>query len=79
MSASERGEEAGEQNLDLMNKNHVERHGAPGEPARDGKAQRGSKRLDVNAAGVRGKLPHLIRGDLPREGQKSAEAIVVGG
>ena len=64
MSVSERGEEAGGQNLDLMNKNRVERHGAPGELARDSKAQRGSKRLDVNAAGIRGKLWHLIRGDL---------------
>ncbi len=69
MSASERGEEAGEQNLDSMNKNRVERHGAPGKLATDSKAQTGSKRLDVNAAGVRGKLSHLIRGDLPKEGR----------
>ena len=78
---SERGEEAGGQNLDLMNKNRVKRHGAPGELARDSEAQTGSKRLDVNAAGVRGKSLHLIRGDLShlRVGQKSAEAVVVGG
>ena len=52
MSVSERGEEAGEQILDLMDKNRVERHGAPGELARGSEAQRGSKRLDVNAAGL---------------------------
>ena len=67
MSVSERGEEAGEQILDLMDKNRVKRHGARGELARDSEAQRGSKRLDVNAAGFRGKLPHLIRGDLSKE------------
>jgi hypothetical protein len=50
-----------------MNKNHVERHGAPGELAADSKAQVGSKRLDVNAAGIRGKSSDLIRGDLPEE------------
>ena len=64
---SERGEEAGGQNLDLMNKNRVTRQGAPGELARDSEAQRGSKRLDVDAAGVRGKTSHLIRGDLSGE------------
>ena len=63
---SERGEAAGEQNLDLMDKNRVERHGERGKLATDSKAQAGSKRLDVNAAGVRGKSSHLIRGDLPR-------------
>jgi len=67
VSVSERGEEAGGQNLDLMNKNRVRRHGAPGELARDSEAQRGSKRLDVDAAGVRGKTSHLIRGDLSGE------------
>ena len=61
MSVSERGEEAGEQNLDLMDKNRVERHGAPGKLARSNNAQKGSKRLDVNAAGVRGKISHHIR------------------
>jgi hypothetical protein len=66
VSESERGEEAGGQNLDLMDKNRVKRHGAPGKLARDSKAQRGSKWLDVNAARVRGKLSHLIRGDLSK-------------
>jgi len=65
VSVSERGEEAGGQNLDLMDKNRVKRHRAPGKLARDSEAQRESKRLDVNAAGIRGKLRHLIRGDLP--------------
>ena len=78
-SASERGEEAGEQNLDLMNKNCVERHRMRDELAQDSKVQRGSKQSDVNVARVRGKLSHLIRGGLSKEGQKSAEAIVVGG
>ncbi len=55
------------QALDLMDKNRVERHGAPGELARGSEAQRGSKRLYVNAAGVRGKSWHLIRGDLSKE------------
>ena len=64
VSESERGEEAGEQNLDLMNKNRVRRHGAPGKLARGSEAQEGSERLDVNAAGVRGKSWHLIRGGL---------------
>ena len=79
MSVSKRGEEAGEQSLDSMKKNRVERHGMPDKLARDSKVQRGSKQSHVNAARVRGKLSHLIRGDLPNEGQKSAEAIVVGG
>jgi hypothetical protein len=45
------------------------------------KPEKGSKRPYVNAARVRGKLAHLIRGGLSflRGGQKSAEAIVVGG
>lgn len=79
MSASERGKEAGGQNLDSMNKNRVERHGMPDKLAIDSKVQRGSKQSHVNAARVRGKLSHLIRGDLSAEGQESAEAIVVGG
>ena len=79
MSESERGEEAGEQSLDSMNKNCVERHGMPDKLAKDSEVQRGSKQSHVNAARVRGKLSHLIRGDLPGKGQKSAEAIVVGG
>ena len=81
MSASERGEEAGEQNLDLTDKNCVRRRGARGKLARDSEARKGPKRLHVNAARVRGKLSYLIRGDLSdlRERQKSAEAIVVGG
>jgi len=75
---SERGEEAGWQNLDSMNKNRVERHGMPDELAQDSKVPRGSKQSHVNAARVRGKKPHLIRGGLSK-GQKSAEAVVVGG
>ena len=68
MSVSERGEEAGEQNLDSMNKNRVERHGMPDELARGSKVQRGSEQSYVNAARVRGKKPYLIRGGLPRKG-----------
>jgi len=78
-SASERGEEAGEQNLDSMNKNHVERHGMRDELAKDSEVRKGSKQSHVNGARVRGKIPHLIRGGLPEGGQKSAAAIVVGG
>ena len=75
-----RGEEAGEQNLDWMNKNCVTRHRVPDELARDSKVQKGSKQPYVNAARVRGRLSNLIRGGLPfYEGQKSAEAIVVAG
>jgi hypothetical protein len=37
---SERGEEAGEQSLDLMDKNCVRRRGAPGELASDSKARK---------------------------------------
>ncbi len=77
MSESERGEEAGEQNLDSMDKNRVERHGMRDKLATDSKVQRGSKQSDVNAARVRGKIPYLIRGGLPK--QKSAATIVVGG
>ena len=79
MSASERGEEAGGQNLDSMNKNHVERHEMRDKLAIDSKVQRGSKQSDVNEARVRGKKPHLIRGGLSEGGQKSAAAVVVGG
>ncbi len=64
MSVSERGEEAGRQNLDWMDKNCVERHGVPDELARDSKVQKGSKQPNVNAARVRGKISHLIRGGL---------------
>ena len=64
---SERGEEAGEQTLALIDKNRVKRHGAAGELARGIKAQRVSKRLDVNAAGFRGKSWRLIRGGLSKE------------
>lgn len=38
MRANGRGEEAGAQNLDLMNKNCVERHGMPGELATGSKS-----------------------------------------
>ncbi len=80
MSVSERGEEAGEQNLDWMNKNCVRRRGAPDELASDSEVQKGSKRLPVNAARVRGKRSYLIRGDLSLSGgQKSAEAKVCAG
>ena len=53
MSASERGEEAGTQNLDSMNKNRVEGQGMPDKLARDGKVQKGSEQSYVNAARVR--------------------------
>jgi|GEM_PF-4288446 len=73
--------------------NCVRRRRAPGELASDSEAPKGSKRLYVNAAGVRGKLSYLIRGDLRRvletrlrrsrglltASQKSAEAEVVDG
>ncbi len=55
MSVSERGEEAGGQNLDSMNKNHVKRHGMPDKLAKDSEVQEGSKQSHVNAARVRGK------------------------
>ena len=80
MSVSECGEEAGEQNLDWMDKNCVKRRGVRDELARDSEVQKGSKQLCVNAARVRGKRSHLIRGGLSLSGgQKSAEAIVVDG
>ena len=68
MSVSERGKEAGAQNLDSMNKNRVERHGMPDKLAKDSEVQRGSEQSHVNAARVRGKKPYLIRGGLPRKG-----------
>jgi hypothetical protein len=68
---SERGEEAGVQNLDSMNKNHVERHGMTDELACDSKVQKGSKQFHVNAARVRGKLPNLIRGGLSKRTEVS--------
>ena len=78
-SVSECGEEAGEQNPDLMNKNRVKRHRMRGKLAQGGDAQKGSKQSCVNTARVGGKMSHLIRGGLPERGQKSAEAIVVDG
>ena len=75
-----RGEEAGTQSLDLMNKNCVGRHGRRGKLAKGSKAQKGSKQTCVNAARVRGKNPNLIRGDLLKKSrQKSAAAVVVDG
>ena len=47
-----------------MDKNFVKRHKARGELATDSEAQREPKRPGVNGARVRGKLSHLIRGDL---------------
>ncbi len=67
------GKEAGAQNLDWMDKNCVRRRGAPGELARDSEAPKGSKRLYVNAARIRGKLSHLIRGDLRRVSGETEE------
>ena len=67
------GKEAGAQNLDLMDKNCVRRHRALGELARDGEAPKGSKRLYVNAARIRGKLSYLIRGDLRRVSGETEE------
>jgi len=64
-----------------MNKNCVGRRGASGKLATDSEAPKGSERLHVDAARLRGRLSYLIRGDLPtlRGRQKSAEAEVVGG
>ncbi len=74
------GEEAGEQNLDWMNKNYVKRHRVRDELAQDGKVQKGSKQPYVNAARVRGRISYLIRGGLSLSGgQKSAEAVIVDG
>ena len=66
MSVSERGEEAGWQNLDWMDKNCVERHRVADELATDSEVQKGSKQPDVNAARIRGKISYLIRGGLRR-------------
>ena len=41
MRANDRGEEAGAQTLDLMDKNCVKRHGMPGKLAQDSEAQEG--------------------------------------
>ncbi len=57
--------------LDSMNKNRVERLGVTDKLAKDSKVQEGSKQSHVNAARVRGKLPHLIRGDLPMRAEVS--------
>ena len=60
------GKEAGAQNADLTNRNHVARHGVRGKLARGSKAQKGLKQRDVNVTGIAGKLSHLIRGGLAR-------------
>jgi GTP-binding protein len=74
---SERGEEAGRQKLDWMDKNFVERHGLPDELATEGKVQKGSKKPYVNAARVRGKISYLIWGGLFLSGgQKSASPLI---
>lgn len=73
MSVSERGEEAGEQNLDWMDKNCVERHRVRDELARDSEVRKGSKQPNVNAARVRGKLSNLIRGGLLGGGGRSQQ------
>ena len=57
----------------MMDKNCVRRHRALGELARDGEAPKGSKRLYVNAARIRGKLSYLIRGDLRRVSGETEE------
>ncbi len=41
------------------------------ELAKDSEVQRGSKQSHVNAARVRGKIPHLIRGGLSRRAEVS--------
>ena len=48
-----RGEEAGVQILDSMDKNYVERHEMPGKLPCDSKAQRGSKQSYVYIARLR--------------------------
>ena len=70
-SASECGEEAGEQNLDSMNENRVESHGITDKLAADSEVRKGSKQSHVNAARVRGKLPRLIRGGLSMRAEVS--------
>jgi len=59
-----RGEEAGAQNLDSMDKNNVERHKMPGKLARDSKALKESKQSYVYIARFRGKRSYLIWGGL---------------
>lgn len=61
---SKRGEEAGAQNSDLTDRNHVKRQDVSGKLAMDSKAQRGLKQHSVNVAGLEGKLSNLIRGGL---------------
>ena len=66
----------------MMDKNHVKRHGMPGELAKDSEALKGSKQFHVNEARNRGKSPYLIWGGLLvvfLNEQKSAEAVVVDG
>jgi retron-type reverse transcriptase len=58
------GEEAGEQKLDVMDKNLIRRHGARDKLASYSEVREGSKRLDVNGARISGKVSHLIRGGL---------------
>ena len=48
----------------MMDKNHVKRHGMPGELAKDSEALKGSKQFHVNEARNRGKNPYLIWGGL---------------
>jgi hypothetical protein len=63
-----------------MDKNFVKRQWMRGKLAIDGEAQREPKQSTVNGARVRGKVSHLIRGDLLfLKGQESAAAIVVDG
>jgi hypothetical protein len=59
------GEEAGEQNLDWMDKNCVKRHRVWDELASGSEVRKGSKQLYVNTARIRGKISYLIRGGLP--------------
>jgi len=47
-----------------MDKNFVKRHWVRGKLAKDGKAQAEPKQPGVHGARVRGKVSHLIRGDL---------------
>ena len=52
-SVSERGEEAGERSLDLMDKNRVKRRKMRDELASDSEVRKGSKQSCVNTARVR--------------------------
>ena len=47
-----------------MDKNRIKRHGVRGKLASDSKARKESEQLYVNAARVRRKISHLIRGGL---------------